>query len=66
MDEVDVAAVLVGFTIVVVRLMLIEGLGPDELLDELEPPAATSTTTTTIAAMTSAIPPAIAQPRPRD
>jgi hypothetical protein len=47
-DEVDVAAVLVGFTIVVVRLMAIVWLGPDELLDELEePPAATSTTSWT-------------------
>jgi hypothetical protein len=64
-DALEAVTVLVGSMIVVVWPMLIEWLGPDD--DVLEaPPAATSTTITTMAATTSAIPPAIAQPRPRD
>ena len=63
-DEVRGATVLVCVTIVVVCPMLIELLGPVDVLED--PPAATSTTITTMAAMITAIPPAIAQPRPRD
>jgi hypothetical protein len=56
--------VLVGLTIVVVWPMLRELVGAGDVLEE--PPEVTSTTITTIAAMTIAIPPAIAQPRPCD
>ena len=63
-DEVGAVTVLVWVTIVVVWPMLIDLLGPDDVLEE--PPAVTSTTITTMAAMTSAITPAIAQPRPHD
>ena len=64
MTVVPVVVVLVGCTMVVVLSTLTDFVvGVDELFDELL--LASSTTTTTTAAMASAIPPAIAQPRPR-
>ena len=60
---VPVVVVLVGGTMVVVLPTLRDFVvAVDELFDEL--PLASRTTTTTTAAMATAIPPAIAQPRP--
>jgi len=61
---VDLVLVLVGAAIVAVWLMLIEWVCPDDVLEELA--LATRTTITTMAATTSAIPPATAQPWSRD
>jgi hypothetical protein len=63
-DEVGAVTVAVGLTMVVVWPMLTEWVGPDDVLKERPP--TTSTTITTMAATTSAMAPAIAQPRPCD